>query len=307
MINNNKKQKSHNHEHNNNHHHNDSISNIKLAFVLNLSFAIFEIFGGLYTNSMAILSDAIHDFGDSFSLGLAYFLEKISKKGRDKKYSYGYKRFSLLGAIINALILLGGSIFIMVKSIPRLIRPEQVDSKGMFLFAVIGVAVNLIAVLRLGGGKSLNEKVLSLHLLEDVFGWLAVLIISGVMIFVNLPILDPILSIIIAIFIINNVFKNLKYGMNIILQGIPLNVDIKGIEQEIKKIDNVENVHDLHVWTMDGQYNILTLHVVINKDVSLIFLEKLKNEIRKRIEQFNIQHITVEFEHKDMECEYKDC
>jgi cobalt-zinc-cadmium efflux system protein len=306
MINNNEKQKSHNHEHNNNHHHNDSISNIKLAFVLNLSFAIFEIFGGLYTNSMAILSDAIHDFGDSFSLGLAYFLEKISKKGRDKKYSYGYKRFSLLGAIINALILLGGSIFIMVKSIPRLIRPEQVDSKGMFLFAVIGVAVNLIAVLRLGGGKSLNEKVLSLHLLEDVFGWLAVLIISGVMIFVNLPILDPILSIIIAIFIINNVFKNLKYGMNIILQGIPLNVDIKGIEQEIKKIDNVENVHDLHVWTMDGQYNILTLHVVINKDVSLIFLEKLKNEIRKRIEQFNIQHITVEFEHKDMECEYKD-
>ncbi|MEG0499489.1 MAG: cation diffusion facilitator family transporter [Rikenellaceae bacterium] len=196
----------HNHHH---HHHNTSGKTIATAFLLNLFFAIFELFGGLYTNSIAITSDALHDFGDSISLGLAWYFEKLAKRKRTKSYSYGYKRFSVLGAIINSLILLCGSIVVLYEAIPRLFNPVHSDVKGMFIFAIVGIAVNGFAALRLKRGETLNERTVSLHLLEDVLGWVAILIGSIVMYFVDAPIIDPIMSVIITIFILYNVFRNL--------------------------------------------------------------------------------------------------
>jgi cobalt-zinc-cadmium efflux system protein len=170
----------------------DSVSNIKVAFFLNLGFTIIEIIGGLWTNSIAIISDALHDLGDSFSLGLSWFLERYSRKKKDEKYSYGYRRYSLFAALINSLILIAGSIFILYKAIPRLINPEELNAKGMLIFAVTGIIINGIAVLQVRRGKSLNERIVSLHLFEDVLGWAAVFVISIVIIFKSIPILDPI-------------------------------------------------------------------------------------------------------------------
>ena len=195
------------------HHHSheqEKGGNIKVAFFLNISFTIIEIIGGVLTNSVAILSDALHDLGDSLSLGLAWYFEKKSKKGRSKNFSFGYKRFSLLGALINAIVLIIGSIFILREAIPRIINPEPVDTKGMILLAILGIFVNGLAVLRLKKGTSLNEKVISLHLLGDVFGWIAVLIGAIAIYYFNSPIIDPILSFLIAGFILFNVYKNLN-------------------------------------------------------------------------------------------------
>ena len=190
------------HDHHHGHHHQHDTKNISTAFFLNLAFTIIEIIGGLMTNSVAIMSDALHDLGDSLSLGLAWYFQKVAKKGRDKTFSYGYKRFSVLGAMINAIVLVVGSVFILQETIPRLWQPETPNVQGMFWLAILGIVVNGAAVLKLQKGTSLNEKVISLHLLEDVLGWAAVLVGSVLMYFFDLPIIDPLLSIGIAIFIL---------------------------------------------------------------------------------------------------------
>jgi cobalt-zinc-cadmium efflux system protein len=293
-----------NHQHQHNH---SDVKNIKVVFFLNLAFTIVEIIGGFFTNSIAILSDAVHDLGDSISLGLAWYFQKKAKKGSDKSFSYGYKRFSLLGAIINSIVLIVGSIFILTEAIPRFFHPEQAEVKGMFFLAILGLIVNGAAVLRLKKGHSMNEKVVSLHLLEDVLGWAAILVGSVIMYFFDLPIIDPILSVFIAIFVLNNVYKNIKDTLHIILQGIPEKLDITLITNHIEQIKGVENVHDLHVWSVDGNYNVLTLHVVLSEKMEMEKLAHLKVAIRQKLEQNGIQHVTIEFETKDEKCEFEKC
>jgi cobalt-zinc-cadmium efflux system protein len=295
----------HHHHHSHDHHHHHSMENITLAFWLNTGFAVFELFGGLYTNSVAILADSLHDFGDSLSLGLSYYFQKKSAQKRDKTFSYGYKRFSLLGAFINSLILIVGSVFIIQEVVLRLAHPEPSNAKGMILFALIGVAVNLVAMLRLKKGSSLNEKVISLHFLEDVLGWVAVLIGSVVMFFFDVPLLDPILSLLITLYILFNVYKNLRAAFRIILQAVPENVDTNAIQKKIQSLPGVKSIHDFHVWTMDGIYNVLTLHVVID-DSSTLDHEELKKEIRHSMEHLNIAHTTIELEPSDEKCEFRE-
>lgn len=294
------------HNHNHSHHHED-VKNIKVAFSLNLMFTIIEFVGGFLTNSMAILSDAVHDLGDSFSLGLSWYFQKIAKRPRTKNYTYGYKRFSLLGAIINSVILVVGSVLILMNAIPRLFHPQQPDVKGMLLLAVLGVIVNGAAVLRLRKGRSLNERVVSLHLLEDVLGWLAVLVGAGIMYFVDAPFIDPLLSIAILAFILFNVYRNIRQSLRIILQGSPDLVDVDEIEKAILKTDNVEGIHDLHVWSIDGEYNVLTMHVVLSTSLPMLQLHKLKIGIRGKLLSMGIQHSTIEFETPDEDCEMEDC
>jgi len=293
-------------KHHHQHHHSD-VKNIKVAFFLNVTFTIVEIIGGFFTNSIAILSDAVHDLGDSLSLGMAWYFQKKAKKGSDKLFSYGYKRFSLLGAIINSIVLIVGSIFILTEAIPRLFHPEQAEVKGMFLLAILGLIVNGAAVLRLKKGHSINEKVVSLHLLEDVLGWAAILVGSIVMFFFDLPIIDPIMSVFIAIFVLNNVYKNIKQTLHIILQGIPEKLDISLITNHIEQLDGVQNVHDLHVWSVDGNYNVLTLHVVLSEKLEMEKLAQLKVAIRQKLEQNGIQHVTIEFETLNEKCEFEKC
>lgn len=287
------------HDHSNHHH---GSKNIKFAFFLNLSFTIIEIVGGLLTNSLAILSDALHDLGDSLSIGLSWYFQNVSEKGRDKKYSYGYKRFSLLGAIINAIVLLTGSAFILTKAIPGLLNPNETDAKGMLILAVFGVIVNGAAVLKLRKGNSINEEVISIHLLEDVLGWLAVLIGSLIMMFYDLPWIDPLLSLLIALFIIFNVVKSLRKSFSIILQATPQGIDVEEIERQILSLPEITDVHDCHIWTMDGAYNVLSVHLKLDKDYSLYELSGIKKKVKELLIN-EIQHVTIEFEGSKEDCD----
>lgn len=294
--------------HNHHHQHNSSTENISTAFFLNLFFTIIEFFGGVYTNSLAITSDAIHDLGDSISLGMAWYFQKKSTKKATKKYSYGFKRYSLLGAIINSIILLIGSIFIIKESIPRILNPQVSDAKGMMWFAILGILVNGAAVFKLKKGTSINERVVSLHLLEDVLGWVAVLIVSIIMQFWNLPILDPILSLLIALFILHNVFKNGKESVRIILQKAPENISIDKIKNQIIQLEKVKDIHDCHIWSMDGEYNVLTMHIVVDNNLTLLESKSIKTQAKKILHNdFNLEHITLEIEVFDEDCTYIDC
>lgn len=294
-------------QHHHHHHHHDDVKNIKVAFLLNFGFAIVEIIGGVITNSVAIMSDAIHDLGDSFSLAMAWYLQKVAKKKSDKNYSYGYKRFSILGAIINSVILIVGSIFVLSVAVPRIFNPQDTNAKGMFLLAILGIIINGLAVLRLRHGKSINEKVVSLHLLEDVLGWVAILIGSVFIHYFNLTIIDPILSVGISIYVLYNVYKNMRESMRVILQGVPLDIDIESIKSTLlSKNKEICDLHDMHIWTTDGLYSIITVHIVLSEAINFEQQSILKNRIRKQLLDLKIEHSTIEFETKDEICCFEE-
>lgn len=294
----------HQHHHHDHHYGHTDVKNIRAAFFLNLSFTIIELVGGLITNSVAILSDAVHDLGDSFSLGLSWYFQKVAKRPRTKEYTYGYKRFSLLGAVINSVVLLVGSILILTHAIPRLFNPQHPDVKGMLLLAVLGVIINGMAVLRLRKGSSINERVVSLHLLEDVLGWLAVLVGAGIMYFVDAPFIDPLLSILISLYILYNVYRNIRQSLRIILQGSPSQLDMEEVKRSLLEIGEVQDVHDLHAWSVDGEYNVMTVHVVLRSALPMEAQHRLKLEIRDKLLSMGVQHCTIEFEVVDEECAY---
>lgn len=297
----------HNHHHHGHHH---TTENIKTAFFLNLVFTIIEIIGGFYTNSLAIMSDAVHDLGDSLSLGMSWYFQKLSNKKATKKYSYGYGRFSLLGAIINSVVLIVGSFFIISEAIPRIINPEEADATGMIWLAILGIIVNGAAVLKLKKGSSINERVVSLHLLEDVLGWIAVLIASIVMMYWDVPILDPILSLVIAGYVLFNVYRNIKDAFKIILQGVPNEISSDKIKEHIiLHIDEVEDIHDCHIWTLDGEFHIATIHIIVkNKEFSWQKSNEVKENIKKLLhDNFHLEHVTLELESILEECGYKNC
>lgn len=285
------------HDHNHLHSHDTGAGNLRAAFIINLLFAGIELVGGLYTNSVAILSDALHDFGDSLSLGAAWYLQKKAKQPEDATYKYGYRRFSILGAIINSIVLTIGSIFVIKEAVARLSEPQQTDAKGMLILAILGIFFNTIAMLRLKKGSSLNERVVSLHFLEDILGWIAVLIGALVMVFYNVPILDPILSLGIACFILFNVYRNVKPALRIILQGMP---DTR-LEEEIKAVvlQNVRviGVHDFRLWSLDGEHSVITMHVTVNEDMSLKDAEHLKEQIKRGLQELHVSHATIEIEY----------
>ena len=285
----------HNHDH-------DTTRNIGVAFVLNFTFAIFELAGGIWTNSLAITSDAIHDLGDSLSLALAWYLERYAERGGDSRFSYGYRRFSLLGALINTVILLLGSVYILLEAIPRLVNPEPTNAQGMIIFAVIGIAVNGLAALRLRGTDSMNARVVSLHLLEDVFGWIAVLIVSLVLLFTDLYILDPLLSILITLFILYNVIRNLRKTLALFLQGVPDNLNLVAIEDQILSIEEVQSTHHTHVWSLDGVHHVLSSHIVLADNVSKDDLICVREKIKEKLRQFDLSHSTIEIEFGDDDC-----
>lgn len=282
------------------HIHNDqehnATGNLRLAFFLNLVFSLIELIGGLFTNSVAILSDAVHDFGDSISLGVAWYLQKKSNRSPDEQYTYGYKRFSLLGAIIISVVLIVSSVFIIREIILRILEPQQPNAEGMFILAILGIAVNGFAALRMRKGHSFNERAVSLHLLEDVFGWIAVLIGSVVMYFYDIPLIDPILSLVIVIWVLRNVYRNLRDTFRVLLQEVPQNVDINTMLKRITEIPHVIGVHDFHLWSLDGDRNIMTLHVVTKTDVTEARAKQLKKEIRSLVHDFKIDHVTLEME-----------
>jgi cobalt-zinc-cadmium efflux system protein len=260
-----------------------------------------EIVGGIFTNSMAILSDALHDLGDSIALALSWYFEKISHKGRSKDYSYGYRRFSVLGAVTTSSILVVGSIVIIYNAIPRLINPEETHATGMVLFALVGILANGLAFVRLSGGESLNERAVKLHLLEDLMGWVAVLVGSIIIYFTHWYIIDPILSLMIAIYIFLRTIKNFKKAIQVFLQAVPDKILIEDIENALKALPNIESIHDVHVWSIDGEINVLTVHMVITKESTQDFFA-IKEDARMIMEQMDVGHCTLELEWSGEPC-----
>ncbi len=287
-------------------HHRGTEANLRSSFALNLSFALLEIIGGLMTNSVAILSDAVHDLGDSISLGLAWQLERVAQREGDQQFSYGYKRFSLLGAVISTVVLIVGSIFILSEAIPRLLTPQQTNAEGMVLFAIMGVAVNGFAALRLKGDKTLNARVVALHLIEDVLGWVAVLVVSIILLFTDFYILDPLLSILITIYILYSVLKNLKQTLALFLQAVPDDIDVSSIDERLNDIEHVCSTHHTHVWSLDGEHHVLTSHIVVDEDVSKEQVLALRKEILELVRELAFTHSTIEIEFGEDDCGVMD-
>ena len=282
------------------HHHNEG--NLKLAFFLNFGFAIAEIVGGYLTNSIAIMADALHDLGDSVTLAISWRLEKLSEKRGDEKYSYGYKRFSLLSALVGAFILVTGSIIVIMEAIRRLQNPQPTDARGMLIFAIFGIAINGFAAFRAGKGKNLNSRMIYWHLLEDAMGWAAVLIVSLVLLVKEIYILDPILSLLVSGFVLFNVVKNMKKTINLFLQGVPESIRIPEIEAELLKMDKVKDLHHTHIWSLDGEHHVLTTHIVLCLESKKEDIRRIKDRIRKLTEQYDLAHTTIEFEYLDDDC-----
>jgi len=266
------------------------------AFWLNFTFTIIEFIGGWLTNSVAIMADAVHDLGDTLSIGLAWYLSKLGKKASTEKYTYGFKRLSLMGAMINGVILVVGAVWILSEAIPRLANPEMPVTEGMMGLAVLGILVNGLAAYKLHGGHSMNEKVLNWHLIEDAMGWVAVLIVAIVLHFVNWPILDPILSIGFTLFILFNVIRYVVQTMSLFLQGVPDLATRNAISKQLLSIQHVEEIHHVHFWSLDGELHVLTAHVVINCLIDNEKLRALKQEVNERLTPFGLSHTTIEFE-----------
>jgi cobalt-zinc-cadmium efflux system protein len=277
-----------------NHNHNNSGRNLKLAFFINFGFTILEVIGGFYVNSVAIISDAVHDLGDTLSLGSAWYLDKKSKQGSDKKYSFGYSRFSLLGALINSLVLILGSIYVVYEAVGRILEPEHSDASGMIVLAVIGVLVNGYAAWKLSGGKSLNEKVVSWHLLEDVLGWFAVLIVGIVLLFKDIPYLDPALSLLITAYILWGVIGRLKDTLFIFLQGVPNKIDLKEIENRILDVENIQSLHHTHVWSLEGEHHVFTSHLRLEKIDNFNQIQEVKKKVRQILKEYHFKHYTIQ-------------
>lgn len=276
--------------------------NILIAFILNIGFSIFEFIGGMITNSVAIISDSIHDIGDAMSIGISYLLEHKSKQKPDSKYTYGYIRYSVIGSSITTLILMIGSIFVIYNAINRILNPIEVHYNGMILLAIFGVIINYLAAYFTKEDNSLNQKSVNLHMLEDVLGWIVVLIGAVVMKFTDISMIDPILSILVALFIFINACKNFKTIIDLFLEKIPKNISIEDIQKHLLEIEGIKNVHHMHIWSIDGYHNYATMHIVVQDGY-----EKIKQLVKEELKEHGITHTTIELESPKEKCEDLNC
>ncbi len=276
--------------------------NIFIAFILNLSFSVIEFISGAIIGSVAIVSDSVHDLGDATSIGLAYFLERKSQKQPDDIYTYGYARYSVLGGFITTLILLLGSCAVIYNAVLHIINPTEIDYNKMIIFALIGTVVNFIAAWFTKDGDSLNQKAVNLHMLEDVLGWVVVLIGAVIMRFTDISVIDPIMSIGVSVFILINAVKNLKAVVDLFVEKIPDGINIDEIKEHICLIDGIKGVHHVHIRSIDGENNYATMHIVTDSDFILI-----KQKVREELKEHGITHATLELETSDENCAYENC
>ena len=276
--------------------------NILIAFLLNFAFSLFELIGSFFTNSVAIMSDALHDIGDAASIGISYFLEKKSKRQPDDIYTYGYRRYSVIGSVITVLILLTGSVLVIINAISRILDPQEIHYTGMIVFAIVGVLVNFLAAFFTRDSDSLNQKAVNLHMLEDVLGWVVILIGAIVMRFTDFSLIDSLLSIGVAVYIFIHAFSHLKEAMELFLEKIPDGVEIAGIKPHLLDIDGVLDVHHIHIWSLDGTQNYATMHIVTNGDPLAV-----KTAVKDELQQHGIAHATLELETADEVCFDQHC
>ena len=285
-----------------------STKNIFLAFMLNLIFSIIEFVGGIVTNSISIISDSLHDLGDAISIAVSWLLEKKAEKKPDSKYTFGYARYSVLGALITSTVLLLGSVIMIYNAIFRIINPEMVNYDGMIILGILGLVINSLGAFVTSHSNKLNEKAVSLHMLEDVLGWVAVLIASGVMKAFNLPIIDPILSICITIYILWHVIRNYKSIFEIFLQKAPSTAKFEEFKEELLKENNlIKDIHHTHIWSLDGVNTYISLHVVLPKEVTVDDIINIKKKIKHEAKHHLIYHTIIEIEFENEICDDKEC
>ncbi|MCB9630159.1 MAG: cation transporter [Sandaracinaceae bacterium] len=292
----------HGHAHGHGHGHGGEGRALGTAFWLNFGFTLIELVGGVAFNSVAILSDAVHDLGDTLSIGLGWWLGRVSEKQANASYTYGFKRLSVLAAVINAMVLIAGSAFVVSEAVPRLFAPEMPNVPGMLGLAVLGVLVNGAGVLRLGRQTSLNSTMIRWHLLEDTLGWVAVLLVSLVLMIWPVPILDPILSIAFTSFIVFNVVRNLWAATKVFLQAAPAGVDIERLVGRLRALDAVRDVHHVHVWSLDGEQHVFSAHIELADERPVSHLRVLKGELQDAVGAFGFSYSTIEFEWPDERC-----
>ena len=285
----------------------NSQSNIFFAFMLNLIFTIVEIVGGIFTNSVAILSDAVHDFGDSLSIGMGWFLEKKANKERNDKFTFGYIRMRVLSAFITCAVLLIGSTFIIYESINRLINPEPINSMWIFIISIFGILFNGLAVLKTRRSDNINEKSINLHILEDVLGWIVVFIGSIFLWLFNITWLDSVMSILISTFVLYHAIKNMVEVFNIFMEKAPNGVEVLKLKEHLLKNELIKNVHHIHVWTLDGQIVMATCHIVLSDLAKEEDLIQAKNFVKEESKEFEIDEIVVEFEFEKELCQEENC
>ena len=285
------------------HHHSPtSAARILTAFLLNLCFSVFELIGGIFTGSVAILSDALHDLGDAAGIGCSFFLEKKSRKAPDATHTYGYVRYSVLGGLITTVILLAGSCIVIYHAVLRLLNPSPIHYNGMLIFAVVGVAVNLAAAIFTRHGDSLNQRAVNLHMLEDVLGWIVVLIGALVMRFTDWVFIDPLMSIAVAIFILVHAVGTLREILNLFLEKTPDGVSVEELTAHLTALSDVIGIHHVHISSLDGTRHYATLHAVINGDPA-----EAKAAIRAEMAEHGITHATIEIETPDEVCGEVEC
>lgn len=268
-----------------------SSRNMTIAFLLNFSFAIIEFIFGLLFHSSAVLADAIHDTGDALAIGLSTLFEKISTRKEDREYTLGYKRYSLLGALLTSVILLIGSTLVIVENVPKLFAPEKVNYDGMLILGIVAIAVNTAASRVVSHGHSHNESILSLHFLEDILGWVAVVGVSIILRFTNWYFLDPLLSLVIAGFILSKALPKFWENIQIFLDHVPSDVDISQLYQEIAVLENVRAITQLNVWTTDGLEKYAMLHICL-EDPNL--LAETQVVLRQRLLAYGIAKVTIQ-------------
>lgn len=278
------------------------MKSILIAFFLNLAFSIIELVGGIFTGSVAIVSDSIHDIGDAVSIGVSYLLERKSKKAPDENYTFGYVRYSVIGGFITVCILLVGSVAVIINAVEKMFNPTDINYDGMIIFAIFGAVINLIAARITHDGDSLNQKAVNLHMLEDVLGWLVVLVGAVIMRFTDFALIDPIMSIGVAVFIIINALKQLKDIVDLFLEKTPHGLSLAEIKEHVEAIDGVENVHHIHLWSVDGINACATMHVVTDCDP-----HEIKEKVREELTEHGIVHSTLELERTDEPCPAPKC
>lgn len=276
------------------HLHSDTAGrNILSAFFINLTFTVISLIGGWLTNSMAIISDSIHDLGCTLSIALAWVFERIAGHTPTPRFTFGYRRFTLLGAFVNAFILLGGASIVLYESFGRMASPEEVNAEGMLWFALLAILCKGLAVWRTWKGASVNQRMVSLHLLGDCLGWVAVLLASIVMMFVEIPLLDPILSVCISLYILYNVVRNLIVAFRIVLEGVPVTIDYLTLKAEMKALEGVDEIEALRVWSMDNVHHAATVALTTTL-TTLEEVEAMKSSLRQLLIQHSIELSVIE-------------
>ena len=262
-----------------------------VAFFLNLTYAIVEFIAGGVFGSSAVLADSVHDLGDAIAIGISAFLETISNREEDNQYTLGYKRFSLLGALLTAIILMTGSVLVILENVTKILNPQPVNDEGIFWLGIIAITINVLASLVVGKGKTKNESILSLHFLEDTLGWVAVILMAIILRFTDWYILDPLLSLVISFFILSKALPRFWSTLKIFLDAVPEGLDIEQVKNGLERLDNVASLNQLNLWTMDGLEKNAIVHLCLEDWEQMT---ETKNQVRQLLEERGVQNITIE-------------